>query len=129
MPVLPDTSVWVDFFRNRHPAAEQLDERLGAEEVVTCGPIVAELLAGVRPGQREGLLLALSPLRFVELGHAHWRLAGERVADLRATGETLPLLDVLIAVAAHAARARIWTRDADLTRLSTILPGLEVELT
>ena len=48
MPVLVDTSVWIDFFRGR-PTAEvsRFKELLGSEEVVLGDLILAEILQGV----------------------------------------------------------------------------------
>ena len=42
--VLVDTSVWIDVFRR--PARVRLDEVVDFEEVVTCLPIVQEVLQG-----------------------------------------------------------------------------------
>jgi predicted nucleic acid-binding protein len=74
--VLPDTSVWVEYLRADPPAPEgtegaageeqdagadastvdatdpspldELDSLIEAEQVLTCGPVVAELMAGAR---------------------------------------------------------------------------------
>jgi predicted nucleic acid-binding protein len=122
--VLPDTSIWVDFFRGREPEAGGLEQLLGEDELVTCGPILAELLAGADRAQRATLWLALGALPAIELDVAAWREAGEVASDLRSLGETTPLLDILIGVAAVRAGAALWTRDADFERMRAVLPGL-----
>lgn len=124
MTVLADTSIWVDFFRGREPEAGGLEALLGRDELVTCGPILAELLAGTDPAHRGTLWLALGALPAVELDIAAWREAGEVANDLRSLGETTPLLDVLIGVAAVRGGAALWTRDADFERVQAVLPGL-----
>ena len=124
MTVLADTSIWVDFFRGREPEASALDRLLAAEELIVCGPIVAELLAGTGEPQRGTLWLALVALPAVDLDLAAWREAGEITHDLREHGETTPLLDVLIAVAAVRAGAELWTRDDDFERVRRVLPAL-----
>ena len=49
MPVLVDTSVWIDFFRGR-PTAEvgRFKKMLGSEEVLIGDLILAEILQGIR---------------------------------------------------------------------------------
>jgi predicted nucleic acid-binding protein len=122
--VLADTSIWVDFFRGNEPEAAELEHLLGQDELVTCGPILAELLAGANHAQRATLWLALGALPAVELDVAAWREAGEIASDLRSLGETTPLLDVLIGIAAVRGGAALWTRDADFERLQKVIPGL-----
>jgi len=122
--VLADTSVWIDFFRGREPEATGLEQLLDHDDLVVCGPILAELVAGTHRSQRGALWLALAALPLIELDGAAWREAGELAQDLRRIGETIPLLDVLIAVAAVRAGASLWTRDSDFERISQVLPGL-----
>jgi len=122
--VLADTSIWVDFFRGREPEAGVLEQLLDQDELVTCGPILAGLLAGADRAQSAMLWLALGALPAVELDVTAWREAGEIASDLRSLGETTPLLDVLIGVAAVRGSAALWTRDADFERVRTVLPGL-----
>lgn len=126
MTVLADTSIWVDFFRGNEPEATGLERLLGDDELVVCGPILAELLAGTDRSRRDTLWLALGALPAIELDVAAWREAGELAHDLRGTGETTPILDVLIAIAAVRAGASLWTRDADFERVRTVLPGLNL---
>ena len=123
MRVLPDTSIWIDYFRGREDAAG-LDRLLQEETVVSCGPVVAELLAGAAPAQRSALWLAIGSLELVELDVTAWREAGEHARALREHGVTVPLLDLLVAVAAIRGGAVLWTRDADFDPISQLLPRL-----
>ena len=126
MTFLPDTSIWVDYLRGVEPVATELDRLLADEPPVICGPILAELLAGVAPAQRNELWLALASLPYVELGRDAWAQAGELARELRSAGTTVPLLDVLIAIAAVRAEASLWTRDTDFERVAGILPDLRL---
>ena len=126
MTVLPDTSVWIDYFRGVDPAATELDRLLADEPPVICGPILAELVAGLVPERRGEVWLALSSLPFVELGRDAWTLAGELAHALRGQGANVPLLDLLIAVAAVRGDAALWTRDTDLDRIAGVLPDLRL---
>jgi predicted nucleic acid-binding protein len=107
-------------------AAAALEEHLEQESVVVCGPVLAELLAGTPPERRDDLWLALGSLPWAELDHAGWRRAGEVANDLRRTGRSVPLTDVVIAVACMRAGASLWTRDRDFEAIGAVLPELEV---
>ncbi len=101
MPVLVDTSVWIDFFRGR-PTAEvtRFKELVGSEEVFIGDLILAEILHGV--GDKEDL-------RQVERSFEAFQvvpLVGEKIArqsalnyrSLRREGSTIPkTIDCLIA--------------------------------
>ncbi len=124
MTVLADTSIWVDFLRGGDlDVGSVLDGLLAAEEVVMCGPVAAELFAGTAVRAPE-LWSLLAGLRWVELGRAEWRQVGEASSALRRRGATVPLTDLVIAVAALAADASLWSRDSDFDRVGEVLPTL-----
>ena len=129
MSVLPDTSIWIEYFRGSEPTASQLAALLDADDVVVCGPIVAELLAGTSAQQQNTLWLALAALPNVELDLAAWKASGEYAQELRHRRDTVPLLDVLIAVAAINAGAALWTRDTDFERIAAFVPALVLHRT
>ncbi|MGH2500141.1 MAG: PIN domain-containing protein [Candidatus Limnocylindria bacterium] len=126
MRILPDTSIWIDFFSGREPVAGSLEVLLRDAQLTTCGPVLAELLAGTPPRRQEALWLAVGSLPFVDLDQSAWREAGELCRGLRDRGRTVPLVDVLIAVASVRADAAVWTRYQDLARVQTVLPGLRL---
>ena len=125
MTVLADTSVWVDFLKlgTRGPAAE-LATLLRDRQVVLCGQVVAELLAGTQPQQRDVLWTLLSGLPWLELRARGWRRVGELAGDARRSGFPLPLTDVQIAVMALENEAELWSRDAHFTQIGTLVSGL-----
>jgi predicted nucleic acid-binding protein len=94
---------------------------------VTCGPVVAELLAGTAERDRGKLARALDGLPWIELGRPEWQRAGELVASLRGAGMSVPLTDIEIAVVALAAEATVWTADADFRRIAQVADELLVE--
>jgi predicted nucleic acid-binding protein len=125
--VLPDTSIWVDYLRagTAGPAAA-LDDLLARGSAVVCGPVLAELLAGTPAEQRDALWHALEALPWAELDRSAWRRIGELAHELRASGESVPLTDLMIAVAAVGAGASVWTRDEDFGRIESALAELEL---
>jgi predicted nucleic acid-binding protein len=124
--VLADTSVWVDYLRHgRDGEAGALDHLLTSGEVVVCGPVVAELLAGTSQRQRGELWQLLSGLEWADLGRPEWRRIGEVAAELRAAGTSVALTDIQIAVAAVAGGARLWSGDGDFDQIAAVLDRLE----
>jgi hypothetical protein len=101
MPVLVDTSVWIDFFRGR-PTAEvsRFKELVGTEEVVIGDLILAEILQGVR--DKEDLIeveAALDAFQVVSLaGEEIARQSALNYRSIRGNGITVrKTIDCLIA--------------------------------
>jgi predicted nucleic acid-binding protein len=125
--VLPDTSVWVDFSRRGvEGRAAAMRDLLDAGEVATCGPVVAELLAGADGEVAERLWETLSSLPWAELDPAGWRQVGVAARRLRASGAVLPLTDLAIAVSTARAGHALWSFDSDFERVAPVLEGLEL---
>ncbi len=91
MPVLVNTSLWIDFFRGR-PTAEvsRFKELLGSEEVLIGDLILAEILQGIR--NKEDLIeaeTALEPFQVVPLvGEIIARESARNYRRLRGQGYT-----------------------------------------
>jgi predicted nucleic acid-binding protein len=125
--VLPDTSVWIPYFRSQSGAEGDRLEALVAEgEVAVCGPVVAELLAGARDAQREAIVGTVGGLPFAGLDRAGWEDVGALAQRLRQAGQTLPLTDLAIAVAAARDGHALWSFDADFERIAPALDGFEL---
>jgi predicted nucleic acid-binding protein len=125
--VLPDTSIWVGYFRNtRRADADRLASLIDAGEVAVCGPVVAELLAGAGPEQSVDLLDTLLGLPWADLDLEGWLTIGETAATLRRSGTPLPLTDLAIAAAALRGGHALWSLDSDFERIRTALEGLEL---
>jgi predicted nucleic acid-binding protein len=125
--VLPDTSVWVDFSRRAEAgAAAALRQLLDGGEVVTCGPVSAELLAGAEGEVAERMWETLSSLPWAQLGQAGWGEVGALARRLRRRGQALPLTDLAIAVAAARGGHALWSLDSDFERIAPALDGLEL---
>lgn len=126
MTVLADTSIWVEYLRRgKGSRSARLDDLLVTGEVLVCGPVVAELLAGANAADRGRLWLLLTGLPWADLGPVQWRSVSETAARLRDSGESVALTDIEIAVAAVESSARLWTRDSDFKRVRTVLPALQ----
>ena len=125
--VLVDTSVWIEIFRK--PAKFSLEAAVDFDEIVTCLPVVHEVLQGFHDDGAYVLardaMLALptveSPLRreiFLE--------ATELYRRARRTGRTVRSgVDCLIAACAIRNSLSVLHRDRDFESLAAV-SGLEV---
>ena len=125
--VLVDTSVWIEVFRK--PGKFRLESAVEFDEVVTCLPVVHEVLQGFHEDAAFALardaMLALptveSPLRrevFLE--------ATELYRRARRTGRTVRSgVDCLIAACAIRNSLAVLQRDRDFDSLAAV-SGLEV---
>jgi predicted nucleic acid-binding protein len=125
--ILPDTSVWVAYLRaGSEDITAELSTALDRREVLACGPVLAELIAGVRIEDRADLIASLAGLPWAELGRSAWQSVGLLAAELRDRGEVLPLTDLEIAVSAHTSDAVLWTSDQHFKRIEPLLSKLAI---
>ena len=125
MRLVADTSVWVEYLRRGAQGwAAELDELLQRREVLMCGPVLAELVAGLPSDRRSGFWVRWQALPWAELERSSWLRAGALAGDLRRRGATVPLTDIVIAVAAARAGATLWSADADFERLTAVMDDL-----
>lgn len=97
---------------------------LDAGEVATCGAVAGELLAGAEGEVAERMWETLASLPWVEMSPAAWREVGATAGRLRRSGQTLPLTDLAIAVAAASGGHSLWSFDSDFERISPALREL-----
>ncbi len=122
MMVLVDTSVWIDFFRRVRPL--DLESHVEFEEVVTCLPVVQEVLQGFRDESafrvaREGLLSL--PMVEAPLGMEVFETAVDLYRTARRAGQTVrSSVDCLIAACALRHDLEVLHRDRDYTALARI---------
>jgi predicted nucleic acid-binding protein len=125
--VLPDTSVWIPYFRDRSGSdGDRLEALVAAGEVVVCGPVLAELLAGAGDSQREAIVGTVGGLPLAPFDRTAWEEVGAVARRLRQAGRTLPLTDLAIAVAAARGGHELWSFDSDFERIAPALSGLEL---
>lgn len=115
--ILVDSSVWIDFFRNRPtPQAQWLDAHLAVEELVVGDLILAEVLRGFMDdrGFNETRRL-LGKLRQVPLCGENIAVeAARNFRKLRARGVTIRgTVDVIIATRCLADGMRLLHSDRD----------------
>jgi predicted nucleic acid-binding protein len=125
--ILADTSVWVDFSRRgANGDAAAMARLLDGGEVSTCGPVAAEVLAGLEGETAERMWTTLHSLPWISTPPEFWREAGAAARRLRKAGKALPLTDLAIAVAAARAEHPLWSFDSDFERIRAVLPELDL---
>ncbi len=118
--ILPDTSIWIELLSGKTPSP------IGEEQLlrfVTCGPIVQEVLQGLRPGKQSDAFriacLAIPvicdpvPLDLYIAAADIYRQGRKRGLTIRSS------IDCLIAAIAMEHRVPVWHRDRDFTAIAT----------
>lgn len=123
--VLVDTSVWIEVFRARSPL--QLESVVDFDDVVTCLPVIQEVLQGFREQRdfasaREAMFSL--PAVEIPLGRAVVEEAMDLYRRARRAGATVrSSVDCLIAACALRHGLAVLHRDRDfdaLARISTL---------
>jgi predicted nucleic acid-binding protein len=119
--VVVDTSVWIDFFRNRSGNDNGRLEELIRENNRTaiCGLILQEILQGIRDRKtfeitRKRLLF----LPYLEASREVHLFAASLYRDLRTRGITVPSTDTVIAAVAIHHGFPLFTRDAHFSQIA-----------
>jgi len=119
---LVDTSVWIDFFRGVPSIKIALEKLLAKDEIFTAGPIVYELLQGVRlPEEKKQVKEALLSTNYLEITLNDWEEAALLSSTLRAQGITLPMTDILIGLLAKTRDLEVISFDPHFDQI----PGIK----
>jgi predicted nucleic acid-binding protein len=108
---IADTSVWVEFLRNREPVHARLKSLLERGEVLGVECVFGELFSGARGSRENALLFAYwgSLPKVDEAGI--WIDAGKLSASRHLHSHGVGLIDAAILAVAARTGAEIWTLD------------------
>jgi predicted nucleic acid-binding protein len=119
--ILIDTSAWIEFFRDRGPIADRVDQVLEDGEAAICGPIQTELRRGLKSkSERAQVLLHLGGCVLLHQPAQLWEEAGELGFALGRRGVSVKTLDLLIASYALAHSVAILTTDRDFSLIRRV---------
>jgi predicted nucleic acid-binding protein len=111
--VIVDTSVLIDFLKDKEPNAAAVVALVNSRRIRTAGIIMAELLQSVKSaGEEIYVAELLDAIPVIEITAALWIKAGRLSSSLRRKGVTLPLTDIAIAVVAMEHGLSLFTLDA-----------------
>ena len=120
--ILVDTSVWIEVFRARRPI--DLEAILDFDDVVTCLPVIQEVLQGFRDERAyRAAREAMFSLPIVEspIGEEVYSEAIDLYRNARRSGLTIrSSVDCLIAACAIRHDLELMHRDRDYTALAEI---------
>lgn len=120
--VLVDTSVWVDFFRNRPAAVALVAELAATHRAVISGTVLQENLQGAKTEKELGFLRAqMSLWHFEPEQPEDFAAAAALYARLRWLGVNVPPADCLIAAVAIRNDTVLCSPDAHFAQM----PGLQ----
>ncbi len=111
--IMVDSSIWIEYFRGKLGQTEELIEK-GLNEGFVCvtGPIVAELLQGVKNEKEYNLLShCIDAIPYVNCEYEDWMTSGKIAFELRGRGIIIPLSDIVIATVAMRIEAPVYTLD------------------
>ena len=118
---LVDTSVWIDFFRGIASIKEFLTKLIARDRVFTAGPVLFELLQGIRSSEERGQVKeALLSVNFLDITPEDWEAAALISRELRSQGKTIPMTDLLLAQLANAHDLEIISLDPHFDQI----PGI-----
>jgi predicted nucleic acid-binding protein len=111
--ILIDTSVWIEYFRNRSSnISNKVDEALSKKEVFVPKIVIAELIQGAK-SEREVSIIRdfLEAFHIIDQKEDTWVKAGELSFNLKKKGKMVNLTDCYIAVIAQEHHCQIFTLD------------------
>ncbi|MEE8324924.1 MAG: PIN domain-containing protein [Candidatus Humimicrobiaceae bacterium] len=119
--IIVDTSVWIEYFKNNQKYVPFIEDSLNLENILISGPIISELLHGVKSEKEYKLLSeSISAVPCAECVYDDWIKTGETLYNLKKKGITVPLTDVLISVIAIRHDASILTLDKHFRSIDMI---------
>lgn len=119
--IIVDTSIWIEYFKNNQDYVPFIEDSLNLENIIISGPIISELLHGVK-GEKEYKLLSesISAVPYVECIYGDWVTTGEMLHNLKKKGISVPLTDVLISAIAIRYNASVLTLDKHFKNIGKI---------
>ena len=110
--VLIDTSVWIEFFRNREPYHTAVSQLLTEGRVCCAGIILAELMQGAKEEKELQVIREfISVFEFLTEQPETWEKTGGLSFELRRAGKPVGLSDCHIAALAAEHGAAVFTLD------------------
>ena len=120
--VLIDTCIWATVFaKPESPENRTVSELIEDDRVVVIGPVLAEVLVGFRRReQADWAASRLKNLGWIVVEWDDWREAATLGRQLGASGQRLPLTDLVIAAIARRHDLTVYTVDPHFDRFANL---------
>lgn len=130
MERLIETSLWVDFTRQRSPVElkSQIRPFILARDACLCKPVIFEVLRAALPQECAPLDAQFAVIPILRTPALLWRDAARLGQFCRNRRFTAGSLDLLIAALAIHHAAEVVTFDADYSEIAKVEPALKVHL-
>ena len=87
---IADTTVWIEYFRQKDKVTGFIDNALDSGRLAIIGPIITELLQGIKSADESALILScIDAVPIIETSMQVWINAGVLSNELRRRGVTL----------------------------------------
>ncbi|GAH24326.1 unnamed protein product [marine sediment metagenome] len=120
--VLIDTSIWIDYFKNKSPIlSEKVDKILSEDEVYVPKIVIAELIQGAKSEKEISIIEDfIDAFNIIDQKEDSWLKAGKLSYNLKKKGETINLIDCYIAVIAQEHNCQIFTLDKHFKEIQKV---------
>lgn len=119
--IIVDTSIWIKYFRKRNDIVKFIEERIMDNCIFMTGPIVSELLQGVKTeSEYNKLNNCIDGIPYLKTYMADWKKAGNLSFNLRRKGITIPLTDIVISAVAINNNAKVYTLDKHFNNIPDV---------
>lgn len=119
--IIVDTSIWIEYFKNNQKYVPFIEDNLNLENILISGPIISELLHGIKSEKEYKLLSeSISAVPYAECVYDDWIKTGETLYNLKKKGITVPLTDILISAIAIRHDASVLSLDKHFKSIDMI---------
>jgi len=120
--VLIDTSIWIDYFKNKSPIlSKKVDKILLQNEVYVPKIVIAELIQGAKSEKEISIIEDfIDAFNIIDQKENSWLKAGRLSYSLKKKGKTINLIDCYIAVIAQEHNCQIFTLDEHFKEIQKV---------
>jgi predicted nucleic acid-binding protein len=119
--ILVDSTVYIDWFRQRIDPRPLLESFIKARSLAVCGIVRAEVVRGIiRPAQKMRVDALFDLMEDIAFDSSMWRQIVELSWRLDRQGDVLPLTDIAIACCALCTDSIVITTDEHFKKISNL---------
>jgi predicted nucleic acid-binding protein len=122
--IILDTSVWIEYFRQNEPIANQVSNLLAEQKVIAVEPVFAELMFGVRNVQERNVIRTFwQILPRADLEEESLFKTSDLAFQYDFQDKGIDLIDALVIRTAQMGNHQLWTLNK---RIISILDNVQL---